>query len=54
MKQTWYRFPDLRRKDRFLVMTIGKDVFLLFQKGGSLRRSREWLLRMKEKFIRVE
>lgn len=53
MKQKWYRCPALRRKDCFIVMTMGKDVFLLFRKGGSLRRSRDWLLRVKEKFIQV-
>lgn len=51
MKQKWYCCPALRRKDCFMVMAIGKDIFLLFKKGGSLRRSREWLHRVKDKFI---
>lgn len=51
MKQKWYCCPSMKLKDRFMVLIMGQDVFLLFRKGGSLRKSRDRLARAKAKFI---
>ncbi|EIZ2459629.1 hypothetical protein MPD81_000550 [Cronobacter sakazakii] len=51
MEQKWYCCPSMKLKDRFMVLIMGQDVFLLFRKGGSLRKSRDWLARAKAKFI---
>lgn len=34
MKQKWYCCPSMKLKDRFMVLIMGQDVFLLFRKGG--------------------